>query len=200
MSETAGPLSRPPGRPPAGPASPSVRLLLAFLDSAGTSRGDDVLARPDDAERWCRTHGLLPAGLRLSAVDLHRLVSLREGLRDVLRVHSGLCPDADGVRVLNEVLDEVPFRIAFLPDGDQRLVPMPPEPFTVTVAGLLEAVQVTRTDGDWERLKVCNRSSCRRGFYDGSRNRSGRWCSMSRCGNQAKMARAHEARRERIAE
>ena len=43
----------------------------------------------------------------------------------------------------------------------------------------------------WERLKACSRDTCRWAFYDGSRNHSARWCSMSGCGNIVKMRRAH---------
>ena len=46
---------------------------------------------------------------------------------------------------------------------------------------------------EWTRLKVCARDSCRWAFYDTSRNRSGRWCSMAGCGNIVKMRRAYRA-------
>jgi predicted RNA-binding Zn ribbon-like protein len=38
----------------------------------------------------------------------------------------------------------------------------------------------------WRRLKVCASDRCRRAFYDRSRARSGKWCSMRACGNRAK--------------
>lgn len=47
---------------------------------------------------------------------------------------------------------------------------------------MLEAM----TYGTWERLKVCTNSNCQWAFYDHSRARSGKWCSMSVCGNRAK--------------
>lgn len=42
-------------------------------------------------------------------------------------------------------------------------------------------------DGTWERLKVCDNDGCVWAFYDHSRNRSGRWCSMAVCGNRMKV-------------
>jgi predicted RNA-binding Zn ribbon-like protein len=48
-------------------------------------------------------------------------------------------------------------------------------------------------EGSWERLKLCERHTCRWAFYDRSRNRSGKWCSMEVCGNRTKV----EAYRER---
>lgn len=38
------------------------------------------------------------------------------------------------------------------------------------------------------RLRVCSNPSCRLFFYDTSRTRRRRWCSMSRCGNRHKVA------------
>jgi predicted RNA-binding Zn ribbon-like protein len=47
--------------------------------------------------------------------------------------------------------------------------------------------------GNWNRLKVCSNDACQRAFYDASRNRSGRWCSMATCGNRMK-GRAYRQR------
>ncbi len=47
-------------------------------------------------------------------------------------------------------------------------------------------------DGTWSRLKACRQ--CEWAFYDWSKNRSGRWCAMSVCGNRTKV-RAYRARR-----
>jgi predicted RNA-binding Zn ribbon-like protein len=41
--------------------------------------------------------------------------------------------------------------------------------------------------GTWDRLKVCPDDDCAWVFYDESRNRSRRWCSMNACGNRHKV-------------
>jgi predicted RNA-binding Zn ribbon-like protein len=53
---------------------------------------------------------------------------------------------------------------------------------------LLAIVAAAQADGSWERLKACPWDTCRWAFYDHSKNRSGRWCSMEVCGNRAKVA------------
>jgi predicted RNA-binding Zn ribbon-like protein len=58
---------------------------------------------------------------------------------------------------------------------------------------LFAAIARAQTDGTWERLKVCPASTCLWAFYDGSRNHSRTWCSMSVCGNRAK-ARTYRRR------
>jgi predicted RNA-binding Zn ribbon-like protein len=56
------------------------------------------------------------------------------------------------------------------------------------LARIILTVHRAQADGQWPRLKVCSNDSCRWAFWDSSRNRSGRWCTMSLCGNQAKVA------------
>ena len=48
--------------------------------------------------------------------------------------------------------------------------------------------------GEFDRLKACERESCRAVFHDRSKNRSGRWCSMAICGAREKSARAYRRR------
>jgi hypothetical protein len=53
-------------------------------------------------------------------------------------------------------------------------------------------------EGTSARLRVCSNPSCGLFFYDNSRTRRRRWCSMSRCGNRHKVAafsRRHSAGR-----
>jgi predicted RNA-binding Zn ribbon-like protein len=53
-------------------------------------------------------------------------------------------------------------------------------------------------EGPTARLRVCSNPSCGLFFYDNSRTRRRRWCSMSRCGNRHKVAafsRRHSAGR-----
>jgi predicted RNA-binding Zn ribbon-like protein len=59
------------------------------------------------------------------------------------------------------------------------------------LASLVTAVRSAVDHGTWARLKVCARDSCRWAYYDRSRNRSSRWCTMAGCGNIVKMRRAH---------
>jgi predicted RNA-binding Zn ribbon-like protein len=53
-------------------------------------------------------------------------------------------------------------------------------------------------EGGSARLRVCSNPSCGLCFYDSSRTRRRRWCSMTRCGNRHKVAafsRRHSAAR-----
>jgi predicted RNA-binding Zn ribbon-like protein len=62
------------------------------------------------------------------------------------------------------------------------------------IARLMAIVAAAVEQGRWERLKACPREECEWAFFDKSKNRSGRWCSMEQCGNIEK-ARAFRERR-----
>ena len=51
---------------------------------------------------------------------------------------------------------------------------------------MVAAVHAGMEEGAWERLKACTNGGCVWAFYDRSKNRSGRWCSMDICGNRIK--------------
>jgi predicted RNA-binding Zn ribbon-like protein len=54
------------------------------------------------------------------------------------------------------------------------------------------------TGGELDRVKACpvGEGGCAWLFYDESKNRSRRWCSMEGCGSRAKMRRMYARRRE----
>jgi predicted RNA-binding Zn ribbon-like protein len=182
----------------------AVRLLRDFVNTAEPQVDGEELTGPDALTAWCRERGLLDrdgpgprrrSGGALTDDDVATAVALREGLRAVLQSHAGHTPPSGSMTALEEVLRGVPLRAALDGSGDLRLGPAGDRPIDAVVAGVLDAVRQATADGTWDRLKVCSRDSCRWAFYDSSRNRSGRWCSMAGCGNIVKMQRAHARRR-----
>jgi predicted RNA-binding Zn ribbon-like protein len=65
------------------------------------------------------------------------------------------------------------------------------------IARLMTIVAAAVEHGSWERLKACPREECEWAFYDKSKNRSGRWCTMESCGNIEK-AKAFRERRKGV--
>jgi predicted RNA-binding Zn ribbon-like protein len=172
-----------------------VRLIRDFVNSREPQTGDEALTDPAALGAWCRDRGLLPPGAVLVAADLTTALAVREGLRAVLQAHAG--HGAPGPSALDDVLARVPLRASFDGSGELRLRAVGDGAGAQLVAGLVDAVRRAGRDGSWDRLKVCARDSCRWAFYDTSRNRSGRWCSMAGCGNHVKMQRAYAARKSR---
>jgi predicted RNA-binding Zn ribbon-like protein len=58
---------------------------------------------------------------------------------------------------------------------------------------ILAVAFLAQLDGSWAHLKQCADETCTSVFYDRSKNRSGKWCSMQSCGNRNKV-RAWRAR------
>jgi len=152
--------------------------LLAWV-----SLGDEPGVAPDAIER---VRGLLNTDDRFNGVDRlgddapREIVAARDALRDYL-----VRGDAAGV---DRLARDHRLVVSFTADGPRL------EAADVDlVAGVLAEVHEAHRAGQWQRLKACANPDCQWIFYDGSRNRSGRWCSMAECGGVMK-ARAYRAR------
>ena len=55
------------------------------------------------------------------------------------------------------------------------------------IGRILGTAFLAELDGRWERFRVCHDPGCSAVFFDRSKNQSGKWCSMSSCGNRAKV-------------
>jgi predicted RNA-binding Zn ribbon-like protein len=66
------------------------------------------------------------------------------------------------------------------------------------LAAIARSAAELTSEGSSARLRICSNPSCGLFFYDNSRTRRRRWCSMSLCGNRHKVAafsRRHSAGR-----
>jgi predicted RNA-binding Zn ribbon-like protein len=183
------------------PAPGALALVQAFVNThydLEIEHGAELLATPAALDRWLRGHGLLadPPG-RLTGADLGRALAVRESLRALARLNShdgGENVDAAHA-ALNQAARGAASEVRFGVDGPR---------FTLSERGgidaafgvLLAITAGAMFDGGWSRLKTCPGADCGWVFYDHSRNRSGRWCSMSVCGGRAK-ARTHYLRHRR---
>ncbi len=104
------------------------------------------------------------------------------GLRDALRAY---------------VVDDRPEALDRFADGRRVALRFeasgPAIGYDDTATGMLVDVLDEHRAGRLQRLKACANPDCQWVYYDASRNRSGRWCSMGECGDVMK-ARAYRAR------
>lgn len=169
-----------------------VRLVRDFVNTAEPELGTDQLAAAASASATLQQLGLVTDGARVTAADRQLLVGVREGLRAVLLGHAGHETPSRTLVALDETLRGVPLTVG-LAAGAVSFRAVETRVAHQVVAAVLSAV-VASPPEDWRRLKVCARDSCRWAFFDHSRNRSGRWCSMAGCGNIVKMRRAYRTR------
>jgi len=146
---------------------PSAQLIEAFANTLNLEYGTDALSTPGSLVDWLIEQDLLDRRLRLSA-DVHdQYLGLRGGIREVA---------------------------LFASIRDVPLAPSPGLPPALRpLASLALAWVRLRMTGDVLRLKRCAEHTCELVFWDLSKNRSRRWCSMRVCGNRVK-SRAYAAR------
>ena len=167
--------------------------VQALVNTIDLEDNDDRLDSPDALRRFLAGQGLLDASEPVDQADLAMAVELREALRAMLRVNHGEPLDPDALQVVNRAAAGLPLQVAF--DGAGRPVLGPGTAgCRGALAALLAGVAQAHAQGTWERLKACSAASCQWAFYDRSKNRSGRWCSMQTCGNRTK-TRTYRSRR-----
>ena len=196
--ETHQPLERalpqPGGRPP---APGSLALVQAFINThfdLEHDHGAEVLASSAALGDWLRAWGLLTDDARVRDRDLLRALALRESLRALAGSQNG---DPRAARSAREQVDAAAagarLEVRFAPSGPV-FVGAPEAGVDGAFGALLAIVAQAISDGSWSRLKICPGHDCGWAFYDHSRNRASRWCSMAVCGGREK-ARAHYRRR-----
>ena len=123
-------------------------------------------------------------------------LALRESLHRLLDSWmNGRRPARAELRAVNDFLQEMPRKERLLPSrgGFAWDLPARAEDLRGPLWPVAWSIGDLLTTGDVGRLKRCSGDGCGWLFYDESRVRNRRWCSMSDCGNRAK-ARRHYRR------
>jgi predicted RNA-binding Zn ribbon-like protein len=162
---------------------PEVEIVRSFVNTIDVDEGTEQLSSPEALERWLRDAGLLAKGARASGRDLKLALRLRAALRDELIDHHDGVVDPKVKAALEDVCCALPLKAVCDPDG------LAPSEGGVrgALAQVMAAATTSRIKGTWPRLKLCPAEDCLWAFYDVSRNRSKRWCSMEVCGNRSKV-------------
>jgi predicted RNA-binding Zn ribbon-like protein len=172
-----------------------LRLVQDFINTADLETGEDKLTSTADLERWLGEHQLAgqTTPLECNGRELETALALRETLRALCLANNGEQPTGDRLALLQATENlHLHLTARFGPDGGIELEPEE----TGARHGLAEILIIVFEElhhGTWQRLKACASDSCQWAFYDHSRNHSGHWCSMSECGNRAKV-RSYRAR------
>ena len=187
----------PLGFQPAGraPAPPPLDLVQDFVNTEIPVWAIDEIATPEALADWLRSRELLSAGFAVDADAFVRARELRDVLRELAKRNTrGAAPD-DALRAEFAAI-AAETRVCFDLDerGDVTLRPAG-DGVNGALAEILSRVLEAQAAGVWKRLKSCPGPHCGWLFYDGSRNASSRWCSMSICGNRTKTA-AYRRRRK----
>jgi predicted RNA-binding Zn ribbon-like protein len=173
------------------PAPEPLRLVEDFVNShhIHPHRDDEDLEgfqTPDQLKAWLLERELVDASEKVHDTDLRYTLETREALRRLLLTNGGAPPDEQAVETVNRAATRGQLTLRFDVDGGSGLKPIA-RGVDGAIGTILAVAFAAMAEGSWSRLKVCPEETCRVAFFDHSKNRSRRWCSMEVCGNRTKV-------------
>jgi CGNR zinc finger protein/putative stress-induced transcription regulator len=177
------------------PAPGELELVQRFMNlhEHGPGAKGDLPPSRELLEDFLRRRRLLDENTPFSDADRDEALELHRALHAKVRSAGGrTLADEDAA-----VIDQVARRAGLHPQfGHGGPVLVPTEGGVPGALGRVVAVAfLASLEGTWEGLKECAGDDCNAVFFDRSKNHSGRWCSMSTCGNRAKVRAWRERRR-----
>jgi hypothetical protein len=169
-----------------------VQRFINLHEHAPGVEGDLPPSR-DMLEGFLRDRGLLDPGQRFTESDREAALTVQDALHAKVRVNHDVPMTDEQVRVIEAVTRRGRLRPRFAREGPTLVSEA--QGLGAALGRLVGVVFLAELDGTWANLKACASESCRSVFYDRSKNHSGRWCSMSRCGNRAKVRAWRERQR-----
>jgi predicted RNA-binding Zn ribbon-like protein len=160
-----------------------VELVRSFANTLEVEDGVDRLASIDEFRSWLSDQGIDGAQQPITDDDLALARSLRRALRAEMASHHDDTADAAARATLDRLAADLPVRIV---PSTGALEPLA-RGSRGALARVLASTHSLVRAGVWNRLKICPDDGCAWAFYDESRNRSRRWCSMDACGNRHKV-------------
>jgi predicted RNA-binding Zn ribbon-like protein len=187
-----------------GEVPEEIRLVNEFVNTLDLARFGEHAEKPEEErdelrsveglQAWLVERGLLTEREPVTEADRELAVTLRDALRGAawanVREEDGRSPEA-----ANRALGELPLLVRLGEDMRPHLVPGRGG-VKGALGRILADAAVAASRGTWARLKICAAQDCRWAYYDHSKSRTGRWCSMQVCGNRHKTRRYRRKRRE----
>jgi predicted RNA-binding Zn ribbon-like protein len=155
--------------------------------------GLEGMRAPEDLKAWLVERELMDPDDEVRAEDFRSALETREALRAMLLTNGGGPPDQSSVEAVNRAATRAQLTLKFDMDGGSGLQPAA-RGVDGAIGVILAVGFAAMAEGSWTRLKVCPEETCRVAFFDHSKNRSRRWCSMEVCGNRTKV-RSYRQRR-----
>ena len=167
--------------------SDDPNLILDFVNTLDVRPGKDALGTPADLAAWLVEWDLLADRAQATAADLDAAKEIREAIRLLLLAHNEVPLDeATPLAVLDAAARRVQLNVCFR-DGTAQCQPAAPG-VDGALGRILGSVADTMSTPNWARMKACRADDCRWVYLDTAKNHSRAWCSMSSCGNRAKVS------------
>jgi predicted RNA-binding Zn ribbon-like protein len=186
-------------------------LCLDFVntnDWHASSQPVESLFEYGDLVEWCQKVGLVsPAEAQYlqqqarqfpahAATILNRAVTLREAIYRILTAYvNGIPAQVIDLDILNAELAGAAesWKLKPAPDGFAWEWDTEPADLAGMLGPIARSAADLLTSPELYRVGICaDEDGCGFAFFDTSRNRSRRWCSMEDCGNRAKAQRHYQ--------
>ena len=177
------------------PAPGALELVQRFINLHEHVPGMDahLPASRQMLETFLLERDLLDRGQRLTEADRETSLQLQQALHAKVRANLGVPMTDEQVRMIDGAAQRAKLQPHFGHGGPVLVTEVPG--LGGALGRLVAVAFLADLDGSWGHLKACAGEECRSVFYDRSKNHSGRWCSMSRCGNRAKVRAWRERQR-----
>jgi predicted RNA-binding Zn ribbon-like protein len=165
--------------------------LCATLTGRAKPSPHDLLASPHDLCRWLKAAGLAPAP-SATQDDLEVARNLREAIYAlaVARFAGKAAPGGARAR-LNDLARQPGATLRLAEDGHMRVTGSAHAMLATLAQDAIRLLGGPQS----ERIRQCESATCSRLFLDNSRGGDRKWCSMSPCGNRAKVSEFRRRKR-----
>jgi hypothetical protein len=170
------------------PAPGDLELVRAFLSLHDhEERNPDSLPPSHESLRWwLGSKALVEDGETIRDQDLAWALRVRDALTAKVQENMGEPRNETATAFLNRAAEETGLRVCF-GCNDEKPIHVEATGVRGAIGLILGTAFLAELDGRWERFRVCHDPGCSAVFFDRSKNKSGKWCSMSSCGNRAKV-------------
>jgi predicted RNA-binding Zn ribbon-like protein len=162
-----------------------VRAFLSLHDHEERSV-DSLPPSLESLRWWLGSKALVEEGDPIKDQDLAWALRVRDALTAKVQENMGEPRNVTATEFLNRAAEETGLRVCF-GCGDDTPIHVDATGVRGAIGRILGTAFLAELDGRWERFRICNDPGCATVFFDRSKNKSGKWCSMSSCGNRAKV-------------
>jgi len=170
------------------PAPGDLELVRSLLSLHDHESGNPRSLPPslESVRWWLTSRGLVEASDTVREQDLAWTLRIRDALIAKVRENLGEPPDPKATGVLNRAAEQAGLQVCF-GCGEPSPIHVRADGLRGAIGRILGAAFLAELDGGWEHFRICHNPDCGEVFFDRSKNMSRKWCSMSSCGNRAKV-------------
>jgi CGNR zinc finger len=170
------------------PAPGKLVLLEGFLNTWSGEMGIDDFKTTRSTEEWLRSIDLWRDPKKITTEQTQKIIKFRSELRSWIL-------DKEHLQPLDMLASEISFHAEFNPEGEVRFHPTG-NAYHKVLGTLIEVIAESQKNGTWDRFKCCALPTCGWAFYDSTRSRTKRWCSMKTCGSRHKSRKYYKRKQQ----